>query len=150
LYQEAQFSCCVLGHIGGPYKPFVSKFVWPRLPESCVPSHLPHNPLANLAAANLSIAVPGVANLLFLTPQLQHGLAGQTWVSRTSPRCCRANGQGSAPRLTCCRLAQVRSSRVQNLVYDILASIIELPTMVTVLPGLPKLSIQEHDRGCPP
>jgi hypothetical protein len=45
--------------------------------------HLPIILLANLAAANLaanlSIAVPGVANLLFLTPQLQYGLAGQTW-----------------------------------------------------------------------
>jgi hypothetical protein len=64
-------------------------------------SHLPHNPLANLAAANLaanlSIAVPSVANLLFLTLQLQYGLAGQTWVSRASPRCGRANGQGASP-----------------------------------------------------
>ena len=62
-------------------------------------SHLLIILLSNLAAANLaanlSIAVPGVANLLFLTPQLQYGLAGQTWVSRASPRCCRANGQGS-------------------------------------------------------
>jgi len=79
-------------------------------------SHLPHNPLANLAAgdlvANLSIAAPSVTNLLFLTPQLQYGLAGQTWVSRASPRCCGANGQGSTPRHTYCRLARVKSSRV--------------------------------------
>jgi hypothetical protein len=39
-------------------------------------SHLLIILLSNLAAANLSIAVPGVANLLFLTPQLQYGLAG--------------------------------------------------------------------------
>jgi len=88
LYREAQFGCGVVGHIAGPHKPFVSKFVWPRLLESCVPAHIPIILLANLAAANLaanlSTAVFGVANLLFPTSQLQCGLAGQTWVSRAA------------------------------------------------------------------
>jgi hypothetical protein len=68
-----QFGYGVAGHIAGPHEPFVSKFVWPRLLESYVPTHLPLILLTNLAAslaANLSIAVLGVANLLFFTLQL--------------------------------------------------------------------------------
>jgi hypothetical protein len=39
--REAQFGCGVLGHTAGPHKPFVSKFVWPRLLESCLPPIFP-------------------------------------------------------------------------------------------------------------
>src|SRR5271156_6173011 len=35
--REAQFGCGIVGHTARPHKPFVSKFVWPRLPESCAP-----------------------------------------------------------------------------------------------------------------
>jgi hypothetical protein len=69
--RKAQFGFGVAGHTAGPHKPLSSKFVWPRLSRTC---YLPIILLANLAAADLAadlgIAVPGTANLLFLTPQL--------------------------------------------------------------------------------
>ncbi len=58
--REAQFGCDVVGHTAGPYKPFVSKFVWLRLLESCVPAYLPIILLSNLAAVNLAASIAAI------------------------------------------------------------------------------------------
>jgi hypothetical protein len=67
LYRKTQFDYEVVGHTAGPHKSFVA-----RILRICLSSYDPS--CQNLAVVNLvvnlSIAVPSIANLSFLIPQL--------------------------------------------------------------------------------